>query len=641
MRLAKSSLLAVSTAAALSGALAWQWTAGQMHRQAQQEAARQSDDMLSRLTAIDQLTGQQLETGMRVLQDEARRKGVPSSSGSARAAGRIVPDLRLSSESQVENYAMVDRVRELAGGTATLFAWDGHDFVRVTTNVLKPDGSRAVGTLLDPQGRAFAALRQGLPFHGVVDILGLPYITSYIPMLDAGGKLVGAWYTGYRLDSIASLTRGVEEARILDHGFIAVLKPSGAVLTHGDNISGNDLEKLLLKPSGWVMRTASFPAWGYTILAAYPEADVWKRLLKLSALIAAGILVLVGVAVASQSFLLERQVLRPVRKLAREMAEADLNSLMETGCNDEIGNLAGSFNQFILRLRHTLLQVRDSSVASTAKSNEIRGVSCDSVACMTQQSERAQEASAAVAQLSQHISSTAGHTGEALVSAQSAAEAARQGGSLVAATVSMIQGLADNTRQNASRIASLSEHVQQIGTIVGVIQEIAAGTNLLALNASIEAARAGEHGRGFAVVAQEVRRLAERTAQATRQVGTLVSSIEQETGLASNGILAAVANATQGAEAISGLSHRFESIARLVIEVDERIGRIADAAREDASAADALTQAMQIVAQSARDSSCGAEQVVAASTELLAIAEQLETMVEQFNMLELPQESAA
>jgi hypothetical protein len=135
-------------------------------------------------------------------------------------------------------------MKQLAGGTATLFVWDGSNFTRVSTNVLKPDGSRAIGTVLDPKGKAFAALSQGRPFSGVVDILGSPYTTSYVPMLDDQGKMVGAWYTGYRLDSISTLVKNIEKARILDHGFVALLKPSGAVIVHGQQISDEGLARL-------------------------------------------------------------------------------------------------------------------------------------------------------------------------------------------------------------------------------------------------------------------------------------------------------------------------------------------------------------------------------------------------------------
>ena len=170
----------------------------------------------------------------------------------------------------------------------------------------------------------------------------------------------------------------------------------------------------------------------------------------------------------------------------------------------------------------------------------------------------------------------------------------------------MIRALTADTQLSASCVATLSERAREVGSIVGVINEIASGTNLLALNASIEAARAGEHGRGFAVVAGEVRRLAERTAQATQQVSSLVSGIAQETEQAAHGIEVASARATKGAATISGLSNTFERIVALVVEVD--------------------------VAARAQESATGAGQVVAAAEELLGTANSLEGLVQQFDI---------
>lgn len=633
-RLAISSFLVVSAIAFGFALVAWQVVSARIRASAAQEAARQSEQTLSTLAGIDQLTRSQVETGMRLLQEESRRKGSPSLKGTSQAGGHTVPNLALGDESQVENYTMVDHVKGLAGGTATLFAWNGSDFIRVTTNVLKPDGSRAVGTVLDSKGRAYAALVQGQAFHGVVDILGVPYTTSYVPMLDRDGKTVGAWYTGYRLDSIATLGRAIEEARILNHGFVALAKPSGAIIFHGNNIPEDEVTRVKSDSKGWTVQQQTYPAWGYTVFTAYPNSDVRKQLFEITGIVAAGIVVLVGIVVWLQAILLKRLVLVPVLSLAGDMDNADLNSEMETGRADEIGILAESFNNFVSRLRETLLQVRDGSAASTMKSNEIRTVSSDTVERMSEQLRRAQDASAAMVQLSQHIANTAGQSSEALEHARAAAEAAREGGELVASTVTSIQALAQDTERSASRVANLNQRIQQIGSIVGVIDEIASGTNLLALNASIEAARAGEQGRGFAVVAGEVRRLAERTAQATHQVATLVDGIQNETGQAAEGILAACEHAKQGAEAIACLNTSFEHIAKLVVEVDGRIGRVSEFAGEEASAADQVSQSMGAVASSAKESSSGAQHVVNASGELLSIAQGLETMVQHFNLRE-------
>jgi methyl-accepting chemotaxis protein len=639
LRLIVSTLLVVSLTGVAFGVVAWEMVSSQVRQQATAESARQSSKVIARLATIDQLSRALVESGMRILQDEAGRKGAAALDGTASIDGKPVPNLVLGKESQVLNFAVVDHVKELAGGTATMFAWDGRNFIRVTTNVLKPDGSRAVGTALDPKGKAFAALAQSRSFAGVVDILGIPYTTSYVPIQDFNGNLIGAWYTGYRLDSIATLGKSIEEATILDHGFVALMKSSGAIVFHGGKFTEGELERLMEHPSGWVFHKEEYPAWDYTVLAAYPTSDVRSRLWRTTGFLASAIVVLLSLIILLQFFLLRRHVLAPVRHLTERLAKADLNTLLESEKGDEIGDLAAGFNQFVLRLRQTLLKVRDGSNATSAKSGEISNIGRSTVTDMNAQRELAEDANRSIAELSRGIASISSHTRNASEQARSAASAAREGGTQVAAAVTEIQALSEETQLSASRISTLSDRAKQIGSIVGVIEEIAAGTNLLALNASIEAARAGEHGRGFAVVAGEVRRLSERTAQATREVADLVSGIENETEQASVGIHAACDRAAAGAAVVATLNATFERIAGLVIEVDSRVEEIARAADRESSATQAVTSTIGKVALSAAGSAQGAERVVAATGELQITAKGLEGLVKQFQLRALPQDS--
>jgi hypothetical protein len=95
------------------------------------------------------------------------------------------------------NFVLVDEVQKEAGGTATIFVRIGDEFVRVATNVKKDDGSRAIGTILDPKGRAIAAIAKGESYFGEADILGKPYVTGYEPIRDATGNVIGVYYVGY------------------------------------------------------------------------------------------------------------------------------------------------------------------------------------------------------------------------------------------------------------------------------------------------------------------------------------------------------------------------------------------------------------------------------------------------------------
>jgi len=640
-RLVISTLILVFVVCQLFAVVTWLYFSSRIRQDAGHEAAYQSAEVVSQIEIIDQLARTQVQQAVHLLEERGRAAGAPSLAGTAEIGGRQVPDLRLGGRSQLRDYTLVDAVKNIAGGSATLFAWDGSDFVRVSTNVAKPDGSRAIGTVLDRKGAAYAALSAHQSFSGVVDILGVPYITCYDPMFDAGGKLVGAWYAGYRLDSLSALGRSIADASILDHGFVALTKSSGDFLYHSRNIGDDELKRLAENPKGWVVQKEAFTPWGYTVVAAYPTSDVTIRILKTLEILTGETAILVGMILMLQFLLLNRMVVRPVSALTRTLGDADLNTMLDTGTCDEIGRLANGFNRFVMRIRQTLLEVRDGSAATTAKSGEIRAISNAAVATLVEQRRFAEDASAAASKLSSEIANTSQHTHEASEHARAAAEAARNGQQVVVSAVASIQELSQDSQASAKNVSALTEHARKAGSIVEVIEEIASATNLLALNASIEAARAGEHGRGFAVVAGEVRRLAERTTQATQEVSTLVSSIEQETRNTSAGIQALCTRAAGGAEAIAGLKQTFERIAALVIEVNERVNRIAQAASEESNVAERVCESMSQVAAIAERSTGGAESIVAATGELQNTAGNLDDLVQQFRLRNMPQDKAA
>jgi hypothetical protein len=138
-----------------------------------------------------------VQAAMQVLKSKAAALGAPSIKGEEAVAGKTVPAIYFGHSKMNNNFDLVDEVQKEKGGTATIFVKSGNDFVRVATNVKKDDGSRAIGTVLDPKGKAFAAISKGESFYGEVPILGKPYITGYEPIRDANNQIIGIYYVGY------------------------------------------------------------------------------------------------------------------------------------------------------------------------------------------------------------------------------------------------------------------------------------------------------------------------------------------------------------------------------------------------------------------------------------------------------------
>src|SRR6266446_2919690 len=138
-----------------------------------------------------------VQAAMQLLKSKAATLGAPIVNGDEAVAGKIVPAIHFGTIKMNNNFLLVDEVQKEAGGTATIFVKNGDEFVRVATNVKKDDGSRAIGTILDPKGKAIESIKKDEPFYGEVDILGKPYITGYKPIRDASKSVIGIYYVGY------------------------------------------------------------------------------------------------------------------------------------------------------------------------------------------------------------------------------------------------------------------------------------------------------------------------------------------------------------------------------------------------------------------------------------------------------------
>jgi methyl-accepting chemotaxis protein len=268
--------------------------------------------------------------GMNLLKDQIAARGGAEKGPPVQVADKTVPDILVGGKSAAGNFEIVDYVTRMLKGTATIFSKDGDRFVRITTNVLKDNGRRAVGTELNNTTKAYAALSQGVAFYGVVDILGNPYITGYEPLYSKSGDYIGITYMGYKAE-LPVLEAALDRARVLQSGFVAVVDDQSVRYLPSWTTKDQVQQHIDNKDGSWVVARTPLPEWGLTIVSAYPveELHAVSRSIGYGVGLAG---LLIGAAISLTLFLLlDRKVLqllggepRLAADYMKKIAEGDL-----------------------------------------------------------------------------------------------------------------------------------------------------------------------------------------------------------------------------------------------------------------------------------------------------------------------------
>lgn len=212
-------------------------------------------------------------SSMALLKEQINLRGGADKGPVVTLGGKPIGDISFGGKGQAGNFDIVDYVTRLNKGTATIFSKDGDRFVRISTNVMKDDGSRAVGTELNMTTRAYAALNKGLAFYGVVDILDKPYFTGYEPLYSKSGEYIGITYVGYKAE-LPVLSQALEQSRVLTSGFVAVID-SSTVRYLPSWVTREEVQQHLDNKDGsWVVNRSALPEWGLTVVSAYPVAEL-------------------------------------------------------------------------------------------------------------------------------------------------------------------------------------------------------------------------------------------------------------------------------------------------------------------------------------------------------------------------------
>jgi methyl-accepting chemotaxis protein len=328
-----------------------------------------------------------------------------------------------------------------------------------------------------------------------------------------------------------------------------------------------------------------------------------------------------------------RGVVQPICRAAElldQAANGDLTGEIESTSQDEIGSLVTSLNRTIRTLRELLMTVSRDAGQLAAASEQISSSASSTSASTHRQSEQTTQVATAMHEMSASVTEVSEHSRAAAEAARQACETARNGGAVVNETLSAMQSISNTTATVAAKIEALGKSSEHIGAIASVIDEIADQTNLLALNAAIEAARAGEQGRGFAVVADEVRKLAERTAAATKQIAGMIEGIQRESHEAVVFMQQGTREVEIGVSRTVSSGQALDQIIEMATRVGDMVTHIATAAAEQSATAAEINRSIDSISQTTIETSNNASESAKACAGISEMAQSMQNATSFF-----------
>ena len=488
------------------------------------------------------------------------------------------------------------------------------------------------------EGKAVVVVAAPSPRNGVI----IGGVAGGVPLEDMS-KLIGeikAGDTGYayavRSDGLIIIHPNKDMAMkingLTDASTPPALKEITAKMVKGEQ----GVAQYTFKDGVKYIAYAPIPGTTWSLAVNVPAKEVLAKLNALLWTSLAIILVVLVLAIAISLYIAGSitKPLESMKSMLQDIAqgEGDLTKRLDASSKDELGEASRCFNLFADKLQGLIRRVAETTEKVASASVQLR---LNSERIATGAEEVAAQAST-VATAGEEMAATSGDIAQncslAAGGSQQASVAAVSGAQVVYETIRVMNSIAERVRTTAQSVENLGSRSEQIGEIIGTIEDIADQTNLLALNAAIEAARAGEHGRGFAVVADEVRALAERTTKATKEIGEMIRTIQHETQTAVKAMEIGVGEVAKGSEKAADSGKALEKILEQINDVTMQINQVATAAEEQTATTAEISNNMHQITDVVAQTSRGAQESAASATQLSGLAEELRSVVGQFKL---------
>jgi len=447
--------------------------------------------------------------------------------------------------------------------------------------------------------------------------------------------------------SLESMTDLIKSYKLGEAGFVYLVDDSGEVKLHPNKaligskinlsaIKNGKLETVEKNDVNVIISSTPIKSLDWHLIAEIPEEQLYRAINS-----AINLNIVFGVVIAIIGFmlvrLLARQIFKPIEVITNAVTaltekDGDLTARLPENKDNEIGLLALKFNLFLGHLHSMFEQVSTSAIRVKEISEHVNEKINNAASLADQQSSSTQTVAAAVNEMEMTVKDISDSANKASESAEISQSTSVSCGDFVSQTIEQMQALESSMGTSVNSVTELSSEIQSITQVLEVIKGISEQTNLLALNAAIEAARAGEQGRGFAVVADEVRTLAQRTAESTEQINAMIASLNSKAGETVSAIELGNETTSQTSDRLNKTGDTLSTITQEIINLTEMNALVATATREQTQATSEISQNIVMISDTANQTKENMQESAQLCSELDNESKSLQGLMAKFTL---------